>query len=181
MRKNEFFIALTLIVLGVGMRFLPHPANFAPIAAIALFSGVYLKKWYACIVPLAAMILSDAVIGFHNTIVFTWGSFLAVGAIGWYVQRRKNPIAIVLGALAGSVLFYIVTNFGVWMVSDLYAKSWQGLLECYTLALPFFRNTLAGDLFYTGIFFGLYELIAYAVRRTHKEVVYANHKNPHNS
>lgn len=175
-RKNEFFIALTLILLGVAMRFLPHPANFAPIAAIALFSGVYLKKWYAFFVPLMAMIFSDAYIGFHNTIAFTWGSFLAVGAIGWYVQRRKNTVTVIAGALTGSVLFYVVTNFGVWLLSDLYAKSWQGLLECYTLALPFFRNTLTGDLFYTGVLFGAYELSVYLVRLREKKLLYATSK-----
>ena len=68
--RNEFFLVLTLIALGVAMRFLPHPANVAPIAALALFSGVYLKKWYAMAIPLAAMIMSDAFIGFHNLFTF---------------------------------------------------------------------------------------------------------------
>ena len=153
-RKSEFILALVLILLGVSMRFLPHPANFAPIAAVALFSGMYLRKWYAFVVPLAAMVISDWQIGFHNLIAYTWGSFVLVGVIGWYVRRHKNPTTIVLGTVSGSALFYLVTNFGVWLQTDMYAKTWQGLLECYTLALPFFRNTILGDLFYTGALVG---------------------------
>lgn len=174
-RKSELILALTLIVLGVSMRFLPHPANFAPIAAVGLFSGLYLRKWYAFAVPLAAMVLSDWQIGFHNLIAYTWGSFVLVGVIGLLVRRHKNPTTIVFGTISGSVFFYLITNFGVWLQSGMYARTWQGLLECYTLALPFFRNTVLGDLFYTGTLVGMFEAIAYGMRRltTQKEAVYA--------
>lgn len=164
-RKSEFILALVLVLLGVSMRFLPHPANFAPIAAVGLFSGLYLRKWYAFAVPLAAMVISDWQIGFHNLIAYTWGSFVLIGVIGLLIRRHKNPMTIVLGTLSGSVLFYLITNFGVWLHSGLYAKTWQGLLECYILALPFFRNTILGDLFYTGALVGMFEAIAYGMRR----------------
>lgn len=174
-RTSELILALSLVILGVSMRFLPHPANFAPIAAVALFSGLYLRKWYTFAVPLTAMIISDWQIGFHNLIAYTWGSFVLIGVIGWYVRKHKKPAVIVVGTLSGSVLFYLITNFGVWLQSGMYAKTWQGLLECYTLALPFFRNTVLGDLFYTGVLVGLFEVIAYAMRRVQfvKETAYA--------
>ncbi len=164
-QRTEFFLALTLIAIGVAMRFLPHPANVAPIAAVALFSGVYLKRWYAFAVPLVAMVASDAVIGFHSTIAFTWGSFLLAGVIGWRIRRRKNASTIVLGSLGASVLFYLITNFGVWAMTPLYAKTGAGLWQSYIMAVPFFRNTLLGDLLYTGALFGLYEAVALVIRR----------------
>lgn len=146
------------------MRFLPHPANFAPIAAVALFSGVYLDKKYALIAPLAAMMISDAFLGFHELIPLTWGSFFVAGMIGWFVRTHKNVATVAGGALVSSLFFFLVTNWGVWQFNGYYEHTAAGLLLCFTNALPFFRNTLLGDLFYTGLLFGVYESIAYAVR-----------------
>lgn len=171
MRRTETILAFTLIALGVGFRFLPHPANVAPIAALALFSGVYLPRRYAALIPLGAMIVSDAFIGFHNLIAFTWGSFLLVGAIGLLVRKRKSAAAVILGSLAGSVLFYLVTNWAVWAFTPLYDKTLAGLGASYVAAIPFFRNTLLGDLFYSGALFGLYEGLTVLVRRRKRAVV----------
>lgn len=162
---TNFWLVLVLIAIGIAMRLVPHPANVAPIAALALFSGAALKKKYAIIIPLSAMILSDALIGFHATIPYTWGSFALIGVLGWRLQRRWTPVRIGGMALAGSVLFFAVTNFGVWASTSLYPKTVEGLAMCFVAALPFFRNTVAGDLFYAALFFGLYELAAFAVRR----------------
>ncbi len=163
--RTEMLVAIGLIAFGVALRFLPHPANVAPIAAVALFSGVYLPKRYAIIVPLAAMIVSDLFIGLHDLILFTWGSFALVGVIGWYVRKRKNVLSVVAGSLAGSMLFYLITNFAVWAFSELYVKTPDGLVQSYYFAIPFFRNTLLGDLFYVGVLFGLYEFVLALIRR----------------
>ena len=150
---------IIVIVLGAILRLLPHPPNFAPIAAMALFGGVYLNKRYALIVPMLAMAVSDVFLGFHSTIFFVYGSFLLIGLIGIWLKKHKNFQTVLGGAIASSVLFFFVTNLGVWLVGNIYPRTFIGLTECFTYALPFFRNTVFGDLFYVGIFFGGYELV----------------------
>ncbi|OGH17997.1 MAG: hypothetical protein A3F31_02620 [Candidatus Levybacteria bacterium RIFCSPHIGHO2_12_FULL_38_12] len=156
---KKIITPISIILFAVLLRLLPHPPNFAPIAGMALFGGVYLNKKYALIVPLLAMFVSDLFIGFHSTILFVYGSFLLTGLIGLWIRQHKSIQNVILGTLASSVLFFIITNFGVWLVGSLYPKTLQGLVQCYVYALPFFRNTILGDLFYTGVFFGSYEFI----------------------
>ncbi len=160
-------IPILLIILAVMSRLLPHPANFAPITAIALFSGVYLPKKWAFALPLMALLISDFFIGFYGLeMVYVYGSFLISGLIGLMIRRKKNILTILGGALTASILFYLITNFGVWTLPySWYSKDLNGLLYSYTAALPFFRNTLLGDLFFTGVFFGGYELIKNLVKK----------------
>lgn len=151
---------LLIILLAVIARILPHPDNFAPVTAMALFSGVYLSKRSAFILPIIAMFLSDIFIGFYGqTMLFVYGSFLLVGAIGVWIKHRKRSTVIIGASLVSSLLFYLITNFGVWLdpVSN-YSKTFSGLMDSYLMGLPFFRGTLIGDLFYSGVFFGGYEL-----------------------
>ena len=150
---------LSIILFAVILRLLPHPPNFAPITAMALFGGVYLNKKYALIVPIIAMLLSDIIIGFHDTMFFVYLSFLLSGVIGLVIGKRKSIITITGGAILASILFYLITNFGVWLVSGMYPRTFAGLTRAYILALPFYKNTLTGDLFYTGLFSVSYELI----------------------
>lgn len=156
-------LALALVAFGAGLRFLPHPANFAPVTAIALFAGMYLPRRLALAVPLAVMVASDLVIGLHPLIPFTWGCFLVAAFIGSR-QRVQRPGRLALATLGSSVLFYVVTNFAVWAFTPLYAKTLPGLVASYTMAVPFFRNALVGDLFYTALLVGTYELAARALR-----------------
>ena len=149
------------------MRFLPHLPNMAPIAAMALFGGVYFNKKYALLVPILVMFLSDIFLGFHNTIPFVYGSFLLTGIIGIILKKHNNFKWIAGGTLLSSILFFIITNFGVWMVSGMYVKNFLGLQQCFVMALPFFRNTIVGDLVYSGMFFGGYEVML----RLNKKVV----------
>ncbi len=151
---NPFLI----IAIAVVLRLVPHPPNFAPIAAMALFGGAYLNRRYALIVPIIAMIFSDFFLGFHNTIVFVYGSFLLTGVLGLWVRNRRTAQNIIGVSIASSVAFFIITNFGVWLVGSMYPKTITGLLDCYIAAIPFFRNTLIGDLSYVGLFFGGYSL-----------------------
>jgi len=157
-------IALMIVVIGIVMRFLPHPANVTPIAAIALFAGAYLNRKYVLWVPLAIIVISDLVIGLHDVVLYTWGSFLLIGLIGMWVKGNKRLLNIGLASVASSSLFFIVTNFGVWM--QWYPRNLQGLANCYMLALPFYRNTFIGDIVYVAVFFGIYELVARSVKNT---------------
>lgn len=149
---------LTIIIVALILRLLPHPPNIAPITAIALFGGVYLNKKYALVVPLIAMVCSDFIIGFHSTILYVYGSFFITGLLGLWLKNHKSILSVALTTLASSILFYLITNFGVWMQGFLYSKTLQGLLTCYYYAIPFFRNTLIGDLMYVAFFFVTYEL-----------------------
>ena len=157
----------TLIIgLAVLARLVPHIPNFTPIAAMALFGGVYLNRRYAILVPLAAMAFSDVFIGFYSPVVmvFVYGSFVLTGLIGLWLKKRKDLGNVIFAAVGASVLFFLITNFAVWL-GGWYPRSIAGLIESYTLALPFFRNTLVGNLFYTGVFFGGYELVLKLVRK----------------
>ena len=158
-------LAIILLICGIALRFIPPAPNFTPVTAIALFGGFYLSKKHAVLLPLSLMILSDIFIGLHDTILFTWGSFVLIAAIGLWVKQRKSP-AIILGAsILSSVVFFLITNFGAWL-SPLYPNTWEGFINCYTLAIPFFRTTLASSLLYSVVLFGSYELIAAWAKRT---------------
>ncbi|MEK6565109.1 MAG: DUF6580 family putative transport protein [Bacteroidota bacterium] len=158
---KRLMIFAVLILAAAFSRLIPHPPNFTPLAAMALAGGVYLDKRFALLVPLLALLLTDAIIGFHNLMAFVYGSFLAIGLLGFWLRSHKKPVLVFGSALASSVLFFIVTNFGVWAMdgATLYPKTLAGLIECYTLAIPFFRNTLFGDVLYTGLLFGIFELV----------------------
>ena len=154
------FIVIALIILGAAAsRLIPHPPNLASIAAVALFGGAYLtNKRLALIVPLAALLLSDFVMGFYRHMEVVYGSFLLVVCLGFLLQRKRSALRIAGTALAGSVVFFVVTNFGVWAFESLYPKTAAGLLACYVAAIPFFQNTLAGDALYTAVLFGGFAL-----------------------
>ena len=158
---RNILIGSTLILAAALSRLLPHPDNFTPIAAMALAGGVYLEKRFALIIPLAALVISDFFIGFHNTILFVYGSFVLIGFMGLWLKSHKKFLPVLGTALLSSILFFVITNFGVWLTGGgwFYPRTWQGLVECYVMAVPFFRNTLAGDLVFTGVLFGLFELM----------------------
>lgn len=146
---------LAAILIAAAMRLLPHPPNFSPIAAMALFSGAYMpRRGLAFIAPLAALLLSDAIIGFHALMPIVYGSVALVVCLGWLLSSRRTPARIALAAVAGSVTFFLITNFAVWAFGDMYPKTLEGLAACYVAALPFFQNGLAGDLFFTAFLFG---------------------------
>ncbi len=172
---TKFSHPLALVVFAVLLRLMPHPSNIAPIAAIALFGGAYLDKKYALVLPLIAMIISDFFIGFHDTMFFVYLSFALTGCIGIWLRNHKTVRHTAFAALSSSILFFLVTNFGVWAVGSMYAKTPAGLLECYTFALPFFRNTIIGDLLYTGVFFGGYFLVQKFLLQT-RQLVYKTNR-----
>lgn len=162
--KNILF-PLGIILLAALLRLVPHLPNFTPIGAMALFGGMYLDKKYAFILPLIALFISDLIIGFHSTMPFVYGSFMLSSVIGIWIRKNQSGKRTVFGILLSSVLFFVITNFGVWLVSGLYEKSPRGLIETFVMALPFFRNTIFGDLLYTTAFIMLYELYQAFMRR----------------
>lgn len=166
-KKITFILSILLITLGFVCRLLPHPANFAPIAAIAIFGGLYLPKRWAIILPMLAMFVSDIFIGFYTwqIMVAVYGSFAIVGLIGLLVRKNKKAATVIGGTILGSILFFLITNFAVWAFGSMYTHSFVGLTQCYTMAIPFFKNTLLGDLFYTGALVGSFELLTYCRRR----------------
>lgn len=157
-------LALSLVVIGIGLRLIPHTANFAPVGAIALFAGAILSWRIALWLPLIIMVASDLLLGLHDTILFTWGGFTLVAVIGLLLRNRSNLMKIAAGAPASALLFYIVSNFGVWVEGSLYPRTWQGLVDCYLLALPFLRTSLWADISFAIVFFGLYTYAAPAFK-----------------
>lgn len=171
----KFRIALILIILAALTRLLPHPHNFTPLGAIGLFGAAYLeRRWLALLVPLVALFITDL---FINNVLysayfegFAWITsgyiYLAMGLVvgNGLLQTRKKTSGqrIVAASLSSSALFFLVSNFGVWAESTMYPKTVAGLLGCYTAGLPFFGNTILGDLFFSAVLFGGY---AWAVQR----------------
>ena len=162
MGAMQHALAIGLILLGIAARFAPHPDNVTPLAAIALFGGAYLPKRWAIWLPVAVIALSDVVIGLHAGVIFTWSAAALIGFVGWWVRRQPSPGRIVRAAILSSAVFFLVTNFGVWLLGEngtVYPKTLGGVWACFVAAMPFFRNTLAGDLVITTALFGLYGLI----------------------
>jgi len=157
--RQHLWLVVGLILVGIVSRLVPHPWNATPLTAIALFGGTYLPKRWAILLPLAIIAMSDLWLGWHSTIPFTWGAFAATGWLAWWVRVRPSATRILAGSLLGSVIFFVVTNFGVWATQTLYPKTLAGLWQCYVAGIPFFRNMLVGDLIYTAVLFGMFAAI----------------------
>lgn len=158
MRYGLIFGLIGLAVVG---RLIPHPDNFTPVMAVALLGGATLPIGVAYALPLAALIASDLLLGqeFDWMSVVVYGCFIASAGIGQWLGTLRTWPRTVVAALAGSLLFFIVTNFAVWAgLHDLYAHTAEGFVQAYAMALPFFRNSLAGDLFWSMLLFLLYDL-----------------------
>ena len=149
-----------LILLAILTRFIPHPANFTAVGEMALFSGFYLQKKWSFILVIVVMLISDFFIGFYNPWIMlsVYGSFATVAILGWFFRNKAKGINVLGLSLFSSTLFYLITNFVVWLAGNMYPKNISGLLWCYYMAIPFYRNMILGDLFYVIILFGAYAL-----------------------
>lgn len=148
-----------ILIVAALFRILPHPPNVAPIAAMALFAGAYFSdRKLAFILPFAALLVSDLVIGFHSTMLFVYAAFAITVVMGVWLQDRRRPLPILGAALGSSVLFFLVTNFGAWLSHGMYPLTVEGLMAAYTAGIPFFRNSLIGDLLFVALFFGGFSL-----------------------
>jgi hypothetical protein len=158
--KTKIAAAVVLVVLGIVGRLVPHAWNFTPIVAIGLLSGAYVGKKYAFAVPALAMILSDVFIGFYSFPIqlSVYISMGLAGLLGLTLKKSKNPIKIGTAALSGSTLFFLVTNAAVWGFTPLYEKSISGLVQALAAGIPFYRNAIVGDVWYSLLLFGVCEL-----------------------
>lgn len=162
-----------MILLAAVSRILPHPDNFAPIGAMSLFGAAYLSRYgLGLIIPVVSVFLSDILI--NNTIhaeynegfVFTYegwyivyGATLLSGLLGLLTLRKINVLNVTMSALGSAVLFFLITNFAWWPGNSLYSQDFNGLIQCYVAGIPFFGASVAGNLFYSAVLFGSYELL----------------------
>ena len=160
MLNKRSMILAGIVLTAAATRLLPHPPNFTPIAAMAIFGGAYLAdRRMAFLVPMAAMFMADLFIGLHILMPLVYASFAITVLLGIWLGPRLRPGSILAAALASSTLFFLVTNFGVWAFFDSYPHTWAGLVACYVAAIPYFQNTLAGGLIYSGVLFGGFALL----------------------
>ncbi len=154
-------ITLVTIIFGIAMfRLLPHPPNVSPVAAMALFGGAYfVDKRMAFIVPFLALLFSDLIIGLHNTMLFVYAGVALTVFIGMKIQSNIKPVTVAVSAVVASVLFFLLTNFGSWAVGGLYPISMNGLMQAYVAGIPFFQNSLLGDLGFVAVMFGGFSLL----------------------
>jgi hypothetical protein len=156
----RIFALLSAIVLAAALRLVPHPPNFTPIGAMALFAGSYFgRRWIAFAAPLGALLLSDLVLEFYSGMIVQYLAVAAIVLLGMFALERRSFLRVGLAAVASSVLFFVLTNLGVWATSGMYPLTATGLEACFVAAIPFFQNTLAGDLFYAGLLFGGFALL----------------------
>lgn len=178
-RRSSFQpLAFTLTVVAALLRLAPHPPNFTPVGGVALFGGARLRGWQAYCVPLLAMLVTDPIRSRAegSSSAYSWGTlivyacFLINVLLGrLFLRDSINPARIAAVVFAGSLQFYLITNFFTWMRAvALYPHTWSGLMACYIAALPFFGRTLLGDLFYAGVLFGVYAWLSGRVTAPHR-------------
>ena len=157
MNKRELLLVV-FCVFAILMRLVPHPPNFTPITSLTIFGGVmFNKKWIGMLLPLLVMFISDLFLGFSMITPWVYGSFLLISLISKNINTKN--------ILMGSILFFIITNFGVWILG--YPKTWEGLFLCYTMAIPFFINSILGDLFFSNV-------LKYSFQFTEKKILKLN-------
>ena len=155
MLKPRFALLIAMIAAAAATRLMPHPPNITAISAMALFGGAtFADKRLAFLVPLAALFASDLVLGLYRGMEYQYLTFALIVCLGFFLQSRRRVLPIAGAAVASSTIHFIVTDFGTWMTGTMYPHTVAGLVTCYTAAIPFFWNTLAGDLFYTALLFG---------------------------
>ena len=142
MNKRELLI-IGFLLFAVVIRLIPHPPNFTPITALALFgSTTFRNKWFGLLLPIIAMWISDLYLGFYSISIWVYSSFFLISLLGLYWKKIQ-----VKNVFISSLIFFIITNFGVWLGG--YPKTIEGFLLCYTMAIPFFINSILGDLFFS--------------------------------
>lgn len=141
-----------LVLVGIGGRLVPHPPNFTPVDAIALYSGVWMPSiWVGMALPVAIMAVSDLLIGWHSLWIYTWGAMMMGAVLGYYWLRTDRILSVIALPVLQSTVFFIVTNFGVWL-NGYYGYTLSGLWECYVAAIPFYHYQVLGAIVYSFLF-----------------------------
>lgn len=163
----RFWLALTLVAFGVILRVMPHPWNFAPIGAIALFAGAHFeRRAFGVLIPLAAMFLGDLFVGLNFLTPAIYATYALIAAVGMLLrERRASAAAVGGGVLLSSVLFFLLSNVAMWALGTTYAKTAAGLVTCYVAAIPYFGNTIVSDALFTAILFGAFAAVERRVPR----------------
>lgn len=133
------------MAIVVGSRLLPHPANFAPVSALLLLFPGY------SLIVLASLFVSDLILGFHNTMIYVYASYAVIGLFGLYGRTLRKSFTFFTLPLLSSMLFYVVTNFGVWATTSMYTRDLSGLMQSYWMGIPFLRGTMLGDVFFFSV------------------------------
>ena len=171
--KNNFYFVLGFILIAAFSRIIPHYPNFTPLCAIALFGAKYFNnKYIAYLIPLVALWFSDLIINnfilsqyfdgytiLYSGFYWQYGSFLIIGFLGRKTLKKLSFFKLIGVSISASLLFFIVSNFGVWVQSSFYSQDLTGLIACYIAAIPFYFGTLSGSVFYSVFLFGSYELL----------------------
>ena len=179
--NNNFWLITGLILAAVIFRIIPHPFNITPLIAVALFAGAKFqdKKW-AIIIPVVSLFISDAILSYinhyellHSTILFTYGSILLIILVGRLLNSEKLNIGKTIElSLVSSLIFFVISNLGVWLFGNLYTLNMEGLIKCYVMAIPFNKFSWAGDLFFVFVLFGIYELVSNKGLSTSKDIAW---------
>lgn len=161
MMKPRFATLTAVVLFAVVWRVIPHPWNLTPLTAMALFAGAHFaNRRTAYALPLAAMVLSNMILGTaYATLPLVYGCFALSVFLGTRLRNRRDVLSIGGTAVGSSLIFFAVTNAGHWALMADYPKTMSGLVACFSAAVPFFRNTLVGDLAFTGAFFGGFALL----------------------
>lgn len=170
MKKDVRLVALAFFLLAIALRFIPHFPNMAPVAALALFAGCYLSGGVGLVLAFGAMAASDVIghwfdvpgMGFYDrsTMLTVYLALGLTAGVGTLLRGRVSVATVPVASVAGTLIFFITTNFACWLDPLMgYAPTLEGLSRCYLNAIPFARNTLLGDLFYSSALFGLYSLV----------------------
>jgi hypothetical protein len=161
---TRLIVLLSAIAAAAALRLVPHPPNFTPVGAMALFSGAYFgRRLIAFAAPLAALLLSDLVLGFYSGMGTVYLATAAAVLVGWMLTRQQSALRIAAAAVVSSLLFFVMTNFAMWLNSGFYPRTGAGLVDCFVAAIPFYQNSIAGDLFYSGVLFGGFALLQQAL------------------
>lgn len=167
----RFGVITLMMFLAAFSRLIPHPPNFAPIGAMALFGAAYFSQRYlSFLIPISSMWLSDLALNnivyaryfdhfvwFYQGFYWTYGAFIFIGLLGFLLLKKVKVQTVLIGSVSASILFFLLSNFGVWFSGTMYPKDLNGLMACYTAAIPFFKNTIIGDLVYCSVLFGAFE------------------------
>jgi hypothetical protein len=155
----RFLIVALMIFAAAALRILPHLLNFTPVGAMAIFAGsLFRNRWFAFLFPLAALFAGDLFVGLYKLMFIVYVSFALSVAIGRWVAQSRTLARIGVAVFLGALQFFVVTNFAMWALSDFYPKTSTGLATCFVNAIPYFWNTLAGDVLYAAVLFGGFAL-----------------------
>jgi hypothetical protein len=159
MKKSNIILIALVSSIILAARLIPHAPNFSPLIAVMLFSGVYNSSKKYILLPLLALFISDMFIGFYKLEIMlaVYGSLLAITGVGYLLRKQKNIINVISGSLASALIFFIVTNWAVWFFGNWYTNDINGLALSFSMAIPFFKNTLVSTMLYSGLLFGVYE------------------------